>query len=79
MKRCIAALALLLFGIQAANAETGLLIFAHGNHSMGGYDMSTHTDAPGAWNANVLELARSLDAQPTEVAFGMAEPPSPCG
>jgi sirohydrochlorin ferrochelatase len=76
MARSLAILALTVFTAHAAYAETGLLILAHGNHGMTGHDMSTHTDAPGTWNTNVLEMAKTLNAHPTEVAFGMAEPPS---
>ncbi len=66
------------FVINSARAETGLLILAHGNHVMMGPEHQGHDMAdmpPGAWNKNVLDLARTLSPQPTEVAFGMAEPP----
>lgn len=74
MRRTLAAAALL-FSAHAANAETGLLILAHGNHVMMGPEHAGHDMPPSAWNKNVLDLAQTLNTQPTEVAFGMAEPP----
>lgn len=49
----------LLFLAHDARAETGILVLAHGGNQ--------------EWNARVLELTHSLDAdRPAEVAFGMA-------
>jgi sirohydrochlorin ferrochelatase len=72
---------------HAAAAENGILLLAHGTHSMGpmpatagaAVDRSAHANhgpaAPSTWNDNIEAIARGLNKDhPTEVAFGMAEP-----
>lgn len=70
--RSLAATVAVMFLVLAATAwagpdRAGILLLAHGGHGQ---------HAPvSVWNANVEQLARSLDARrPTEVAFGMADP-----
>ncbi|WP_168735183.1 sirohydrochlorin chelatase [Pseudothauera rhizosphaerae] len=55
----------------------GILLLAHGSHAPGGHGHGDHAGHGPAnvWNANVEQVARSLDERlPTEVAFGMADP-----
>ena len=59
--------------------QTGTLLLAHGQHTMGtaGHDHHHASPAPNPWNQNVEKLAATLNqSTPTEVAFGMAEPES---
>jgi sirohydrochlorin ferrochelatase len=56
---------------RAAEGGEGILLLAHGSHAHHGHG---HHAPASVWNANVEDLARSLDTRrPTEVAFGMAD------
>lgn len=56
---------------RSAEGQGGILLLAHGAHAHAGH---AHPSPASIWNANVEQLARSLDERrPTEVAFGMAD------
>jgi len=78
IRAAVAALALCLLCAPAAWATDGILILAHGNHGPAGHGAG-HAEhaAPNPWNENVEAVVKALDPKyPTEVAFGMAEPPT---
>jgi sirohydrochlorin ferrochelatase len=55
----------------------GILLLAHGTHDMGhgAQHHADHAPRPNPWQDNVTDIARVLnETQPTEVAFGMADP-----
>lgn len=64
MIRRIALATVLVFAAHAANAETGLLILAHGNHVMTGPEHAGHDMPPSAWPTRRLERCRNADALP---------------
>lgn len=78
--RCLATLTLFCAFAATASAKDGILILAHGNHGPGGHGVAAgheHHARPNPWNENVEKVVAALDPKhPTEVAFGMADPPA---
>lgn len=69
------------FGIAvcpAQAAQRGILLLAHGQHTMPMEGAHANMDmGQPLWNQNVNVVARELDkSEPTEIAFGMAEVPA---